>query len=346
MGNLLTYSGITTKIRAMEKRMMHREDYERISVLESTADFINFLKQQPTYRELFINFDESSLHRGQIEAILGGSLYKDYIKIYRFANGKQRNVLSLIFFRYEVNILKICLQNVFNKEANLYLSFFTPFFDGHSKLKMENLSNAKTMDEFVLALSGTDYHSLFTRLRNAGYESLHEYEVELDLYYFKRVWKLKERILDGKERAFFTHMLGTEIDFLNILWIYRSKQFYDMDFAKILADLIPCRYKLNHDSINQLAEASSTEEFFHNLEATYYGPFFKTERFPNMEQIARSRITKLCEESSRKYPSSMAPILNYLHLREQELNRLTTALECIRYKLEPDETLRYILDAS
>jgi V/A-type H+-transporting ATPase subunit C len=44
----------------------------------------------------------------------------------------------------------------------------------------------------------------------------------------------------------------------------------------------------------------------------------------------------------RKYPNSMAPVDYYLYLKEMEIDKLTTVLECIRYKLEPTDTLKYV----
>nr|WP_330424443.1 V-type ATPase subunit [Dorea sp. AM58-8] len=44
----------------------------------------------------------------------------------------------------------------------------------------------------------------------------------------------------------------------------------------------------------------------------------------------------------RRNPYSLATVNTYLFLKEEEINRLTTALECIRYGLTPRETLGYI----
>ena len=44
----------------------------------------------------------------------------------------------------------------------------------------------------------------------------------------------------------------------------------------------------------------------------------------------------------RRSPYSIAAVNTYLFLKEEELKKLTTALECIRYKLTPGETLAYV----
>ena len=61
------------------------------------------------------------------------------------------------------------------------------------------------------------------------------------------------------------------------------------------------------------------------------------------ESVIRDTLLKIDKITTVKYPSSIATVYSYLHLKEVELSRLTTALECIRYGLEPQEKLGYIL---
>ena len=44
MGNLLEYSGIITKLRAMEARLLTDEQFEEISALTSITELVSYLK--------------------------------------------------------------------------------------------------------------------------------------------------------------------------------------------------------------------------------------------------------------------------------------------------------------
>ena len=111
MGNLLSYSGITTKIRAMRKNLLSKDEYEQLSNMSSVSDGFSFLKQHPAYSQIFAHLDEKETHRSQIEALLTYSLYHDFSKLYRFANVKQRKFMDLFFTHYEISVLKICLRS-------------------------------------------------------------------------------------------------------------------------------------------------------------------------------------------------------------------------------------------
>lgn len=341
--SLLAYSGIVTKTKAISSRLITLEDYNKISQLESTVDFVTFLKSQPGYANFFANVDEHTLHRGQIEHILVHSLYYDYAKLFQFSNKKQRNALSLIFFRYEVNILKSCMQHAFRKKIALDLSLFTEFFNKHSKLDINDLVTASTIEEFIYKLKDTPYYLFFNHLQTTSALNVYDYEMQLDIYYFKRVWELKDKLLKGSERKAITHIIGSQIDLLNIMWIYRSKKHYNIDSSKIYASIIPVHYKLKSSYLSKLVEAENVEAILSILNTTYYRNV-TSEYYEGSMELAYQRImNQIFKKYERIYPASIAPIYSFLHLKEQEIDKLTTALECIRYNLDSKETLKYVL---
>ena len=47
MGTLLSYSGLSTKIRAMQSQLMTKKQYQEISQMESVSQIVAYLKKQP-----------------------------------------------------------------------------------------------------------------------------------------------------------------------------------------------------------------------------------------------------------------------------------------------------------
>lgn len=343
--DLLTYSGIVTKTKAMEARLISLKDYEAISNLTSVTEFINFLKAQPAYKDLFANYDERILHRNEIEHIIMNSLYLDYANIFRFANIKQRGSLQLLFFRYEINILKACLQNVYTQNDTYDLSLFEPFFAKHSSLNIKNLAASKSLDEFTAHLKNTKYAELFHKIRHITDATLYDFEIQLDIYYYMSIWKLRKRISKTKDQKAFDDIIGKEIDFLNIMWIYRSQKYYDVDSARIYSSIIPIHYKLTSNQLMNMIEAGSLEEFAAALGTTYYHPEdidTKDVHF-SVETLFHEKRYELYRTNMKKYSYSMCTIHHFLFMKELEIDRLTTSLECIRYGLESQDAIKYIL---
>ena len=101
MSGLLSYSGLTTKIRAMQSHLLNDQNFREIVELESVPQAVSYLKQHKGYEDLFEGYNEADLHRGQIEKMLRLTVYRDFSKLYRFANVEQRKFLALYFKRYE-----------------------------------------------------------------------------------------------------------------------------------------------------------------------------------------------------------------------------------------------------
>ena len=343
MGNLLSYSGIVTKIRAMQANLISSEDYQTIANLESTAEFFAFLKNHPGYREIFYNYDEHILHRGQAEKVFINSLYQDFYKIYEFADLEQRNDLNFIFFRYEVDVLKSCLQMIYTKVKDYNSDILASFFNRRSGIDIKTLASSQSMEEYINYLRDTEYYSLLNSISNAPNATPFDYQMQLDIYYFKKTWQLKDKLLNGDNRLAFTHRLGTEIDLLNIMWLYRSKKYFNVRSADSYAYVIPITYKLTKEKLMLLMESVSMEEFIAVIKTTYYEHLIPSLADGSIEIACQKMLAKVYKDNTSMYPASMSPVNYYLYLKQMELRRLITALECIRYKLGPQDTLKYVL---
>ncbi|MHB8131714.1 MAG: V-type ATPase subunit [Mobilitalea sp.] len=343
MNSTLSYSGINTKVRAMNPKLISSDDFQKITNFETVADFIAFLKKHPGYSELFQKYDEREVHREEAERVFINGLYLDYTKIFRFADDEQRQDLELVFFRYEINVLKACIRLIHNNENAYDLSIFHPFFSKHSQINVDLLSVSHSMEEYIQNLKGTEYYDMLAKLNNKPGLSSFDYEMSLDIYYFTKSWRLKDKILKGNNRKAFTQRMGTEIDLLNIMWIYRSKKMYDMNPAEIFTYLIPVNYQLTIAQLSRLVASVTLDEFMNLLITTRYKSFITFLKNGTMEREYVRRINKIYLINMTRYPASMTVVNYYLFRRDMEIGRLTSALECIRYGLDLKNKQEYIL---
>lgn len=346
MSGLLAYSGITTKVKAMESRFLSDSQYREISALESVAEAVDYLKRQPSYTDIFANLEEDQLHRGVIEQYLGLSLYQDFTSLYRFSDLTQRKFLDSYFMHYEIAILKNCLRNALDHRTfDLDLSMFQDFFDKHSGLDFVKLSASADLNEFIANLEGTDYYPLLSRLSDTTDPTLFDYEMHLDLLYFKTMWKAKGNHLSKSERDTLSQCFGSKLDMLNIQWIYRSRKYYNLSPADIYSLLIPIQYRLKKEEIIKMAEAGSLEEFFAALRDTFYGSLELTDlnEKPNLEALYEEVLDRIHRITSQRKPYSIAILNSYLYFKESELHKIITVIESIRYGISPDIICSYVI---
>lgn len=343
MKGLLSYSGLTTKIRAMQSHLLNDRNYREIVELPNVPAAVTYLKQQPSYQELFQGLEETELHRGQIEQLLHLAVYRDFSKLYRFSNLEQRKFLSSYFKRYEIAILKECLNKIFDhRDVVLNLSVYQSFFDKHSQLDFASVTSSSSPEELISSLKGTEYYDPLVHLGTLEHPTLFDYEMTLDLYYFGHLWKQREKIAQKKDLEELTKAWGSKFDMLNLQWVYRSKQYYHMTSADIYALIIPVHYRLKKTELQTLVEAESMDVFRQLIRKTYYAKHFEQFSTETMESMYAEIMKHILSSASRSNPYSLATVYSYLYHKDHEINRLIIALECVRYGISPDEAMQYV----
>lgn len=343
MGNLLHYSGIVTKLRAMEAKLLKPENFEEIAALHSVPEVVSYLKENSFYTYVLDDLDENRLHRGDIEKVLIGQLYYDYAKIYRFCGLEQRRFLELYVKRYEVDLINYCLRIVINHYAEPFdLNYKKAFFDKYTQISIDKLITSRTTDELIENLKGTEYYDTLKKLKDSPSVTLFDYDLALNQYYFTTMWKKRKKILKKKELELYTRDCGSKIDLLNLQWIYRAKKYYHMKPADIYSLLVPIQYKISTELIKEIVDAPSMEEFETAFQKTSYARHYDFGQQLTIEQMYAECLNHLYKTDRRQNPYSIAAINTYLFMKEEELKKLTTAMECIRYSLSPGETLAYV----
>lgn len=344
MGSVLSYSGLSTKIRAMQSRLISEEQFQEIIQLPNVPQVASYLKRTPEYAQAWSSIDENDLHRGQIEKLLKKSIFGNFSRIYHFANPEQRKFLELYAKRYEIRVLKEVMTNLFDHRNTdpVDISPYRDFFRLHSNLDVDRLVSCTTMEEFIGALKGNEFYGPLSRIQEHEKALLFDYGMALDLYYFTQIWNVRKKLFQGNDLDEVTKAYGEKFDMLNLQFIQRSKRYFGMDSASVYALLIPMNYKLKKEEINALVESTTYEEARQIFRRTYYGQKYEQLTVANLEEFYNYILRDTLEREARKDPYSVAIIYSYLYHKEHEVNRLTIAIECVRYGVAPDEAMRYI----
>ena len=343
MGDLLAYSGTTTKIRAIRSHLLTEDNFRELASMGSVTEALSYLKKQPGYKDLFANVDETSLHRSDIEKTLTQAVHIDFQKIYRFATVRQREFLDLYFHRYEISILKTCMRMVFDhRDIKLDLTIFEEFFQKHSDIDLRKISSSDSIEDFVGNLKGSIYYEPLSRLSSIVRPTLWDYEMAIDLFYFKWFWKSSGKVFKNDHEDYFKESYGTKMDLLNIRWIYRSKKYFQMTNVQIYALLIPVNYRLRKEDIRALVETTTADEFAAAVKNTYYGRHYENYSVDTLDETYYSIRNTVQRKIAKKDPYSVATVISYLFEKEHEVSKLIVTVEGVRYRLSQSEILEYI----
>lgn len=344
MGNIIAYSGISTKIRAMQSKLITEEQLAEIVQLRDVPQVVAYLKRTPQYAQLWASLDENTLHRGQLEKLLEASIFTDFSRIYRFADSEQRKFLDLYSKRYEIRVLKEIMTNLYDHRDTdpVDITPYSDFFRTHSKMNPDALIGCRNMDELIDALKGNEFYKPLSQIRNREKALLFDYGMALDLCYFTQIWKVRKKLFNGHDLEEITLTYGEKFDMLNLQFIQRSRLCFNMPPTAVLTLLIPVNYKLHQDEIEALITASTQEEFQRIFSRTYYGRKYEKMAAQDLEDFYNFILRTTLEKEARKDPYSVAMLYSYLYHKEHEVRRLIIAIESVRYGVAPDEAMRYI----
>jgi len=244
---------------------------------------------------------------------------------------------------YEIDLIDYCLRIVINHYKRPFdLHYKKEFFDRYSQLSIDRLITSRTTDELVDNLKGTEYYDPLKKLQDAQKVTLYDYDLALELYFFTTLWKARKKMLKKEDLELYERDCGSQIDLLNMQWIYRAKKYFNMKPADIYQLILPIHYRLSTDLIKGMVEATTLEELQTLCNQTPYARRYESTEQLTMEQMYSECLHHLYTIDRRRNPYSIAAVNTYLFLKEEEIKKLTTALECIRYGLTPGETLAYV----
>lgn len=321
-GNLLAYSAITTKIKAMSSNLLTDAQFEDIAHCPSVKDAFAYLQKTSAYSHLFADINPETIHRGQIERLLNFSTYEDFSKIYHFAKNTQRDFLNLYFMRYEILTLKRYMRSIMDPRESTEINIIENDFEKHSGINTKKVAESANMDEFVENLGGTIYYDSLNKVRNLEHSALFDYEMALDMFYFSTLWKKKDKLFSSSERAYITRSYGSRIDLLNILWIYRCKAYYNVSNPSMYTFLLPVTYKLKKSEVKKMVEAETKSQVLEIASDTYYGKKYHFTDDLALEDQCTAIIKGIILRDFKQSPYSLASINAYLHLKNSETAKI------------------------
>lgn len=255
------------------------------------------------------------------------------------SNMEQRNFLDTYFRRYEITCLKNIVQAILSDSPTLAdVSDYEEAFAKHSAFPLKKAASADSMETLVSVLSDTPYGDVLRKVAGSGSTTLFDYEFALDMFYFRDLWKRVRKELKKEDREAVLESVGVTIDTLNLQWIYRAKRYYGMKAADVYALIIPVHYRLNLEQVKRMAEAESTEEMLNFAKETRYGKYLQEMEKPNLERVGSMIQENVHRALMRQNPYSAACLEVYLYRKEQEVHRIITAMECVRYGLPAEKS--------
>lgn len=335
------YSAIAAKLRAMHARFLTEKDYEELLSRKSVTDVCAYLKNTDGYSDVLGDINEREIHRGVMELILEQDIMDEYIRLYNFVDRPLRRLLNFWFIQREGEFIKREIRHIYTNEAytrdEVSQGRFDAFFETHTKINREIMQNAASLADCIKACENTPYAEALKRAESVGADFF-SMGMMLDVFLYSLIWREAHKSLKGEQITLFEQLIGSNIDMMNLMWIYRGKKYYDFSSEIIFTYLFPIRHRLSEEKTRRLVNADSAEQLVSLVRGeTVYGDLFEdieNGRFP--EENYRTIYNGISKRIFVNNSQSFAAMFAYLNLKEAEIGNITTITEGVRYGLNPD----------
>ena len=221
------YNAVAAKLKAMRASALTEADFIALTEKKTVNEISSYLKNSNAYGDVFSVIDENNAHRGQMEQLMNKKLVWDFKKIYAFMDNQNADLIRFFFIRREIEFLKREIHYIYTKEERSGKrwsdeEFKSNFFVNGDKINRDLIRNAKSLEAFVEACRGTMYEEPLKRAV-AFKADFFMLGMIFDDYYYRNLWKTINN-LPRSEAEGFKKVIGSSVDMLNIMWIYRGRK--------------------------------------------------------------------------------------------------------------------------
>lgn len=326
------YPNVNAKLKGMYAKRISKTDLEDLIKQNSLKNAVLMLKNK---NEIFKNSDEN-IDRLEIESLLEESQINDILKIQKLLNDKDKEIFDMFLLQYEIKCVKSILRKLFTNDKtedivvqNVRKWTITLFED------IKGIETVNNFEEFFAAIKRMKYDKVLKKFQEQERINVFEIENEIDKLYFETLYDKVKKSANLKK------IVGSEIDLLNVLWIFRVKKYYHFEKEQLKQILIKRNYKLNSNIIEELVQTKSFEEIQEIMQKTTYKAIFVEESAleENMDKYLYSINKKIFERDI----SSIAYVFAYVNMIDYENNDIINTIEGIRYNMDKQEILKRLV---
>ena len=345
MDKVIIYAAVNTKIRALEKDFLKREDYLNMIQKKSVVDVARYLKENTSYGKLLREINIDNISRRYLEDILKNNMIKSMDKLIYYFRDDYKELIRSLYIKYEIEDLKILSRSIFNGKDLETIEKPLSFLGKYSRVDPKILFKSKTNRDLIYSLKDSEFYEFLIPLVNGKRENRFRFEMALDMGYFSIIQSRKLKI-SREDRKILKKWEGLLADLYNIQWVYRGKKFYSLSPEELLNYTINYGDKLTFRERKAMCYAKNLEELYKMITNTIYGFLFKKEEISRdiyMERrINRFMYYKL-KALDRQFSLSIIQTIDFVWSFEFEIRDIISILEAIRYDIPSEEARKFLV---
>lgn len=324
MRSLARYATTNAITRTMLSELLTKADFESVIHGESVQGAWLALRRTP-YQD-WISEDPPGDILG-IEKVLREVTASRFKRSIHALRGKPREVGTDLLARWEVDNLEFALRLWHGKDTSLQEFLTYPSFV--TDVPVYDVAEAQTLEEIAVALRHTPYFEPVSASLKTYREKGSVFFVEMALerdYYSRLLDAVGELGRSDAPQA--EKIVAAEIDMLNLSWLMRLVEYYDIQPAAFHQFMIAGPSEISR----RLSDPALTSEGFAAIQSDLLtgqvpregGAVSRVETIAFIESIVREMAVDVARKALAGFPFSIGCVFAFYLLKRAELQNLKT----------------------
>lgn len=326
---------ISAKARAMYGRCLTRQDFQNLLGCHSVVEVASYLKTHTHYAAVLTDINESTVHRGYLEAVLRRKLFSDYESLMHYDRSMNRRLSDYYIRKSEVEQILHCLHLMRAGRQQDFLFSVPAFLTKSTRLDLKRMAVAQDLEELIQAMRYTPYAAILQRFMPCPVKQLPMTAVEnaLICYQYDTLFEEIDGLSRG-QRQEMHRLFGVQADAINVSRIRRMKKYFHMTPDQIRPNLLSVSGNISPALLQRMVEAETDERVMELFFSTA-GKWVDEAQRTHLDDLPM----RLPYFVARRYMHfSTYPLVvfaSYIIITEIELDDLINIIEGIRYGLPP-----------
>lgn len=330
---------VTAKCRAVFGQRLTAADYAQLAAKSSVPQVCDALKSLPRYSKTLSPANTQTIHRGQLEALLGRAAFDIFDKFRVFDYTESKGYFKYIVERMEIGQIISAIGAVRAGTADKYIAAMPMYLSRETKIDLPRLGKAANLTEIVALLEGTPHARVLREpLLNAvvtGELDIVECERLLVTDHYTRLLEAADKTFHGAQRKEYKRCVLRAVDMQNVVYAYRQAR-----FGNRARPIVPFGFRLSDDVIEELVKEKDVSVIKERLARIGYrgGGDCRT-----VEQLTNGISLKYTEKTMRMTRFASVAYFELTESVYTEIKNISTVIEGVRYGLDGGEIMAMLV---
>ncbi|MDD6395057.1 MAG: V-type ATPase subunit [Firmicutes bacterium] len=332
---------LLTKSRAMFGKRLTEQNVSDLLGCQTVTEVAAYLKNNTHYSEALKKIDDSTVHRGQLEAALDELLHSELTALAKYDVDAGKYALTISSYQHQIKGILSFLRLLSAGRAAEYVFTIPSYVTKKSGIDAIRLSQAKNYNEFLSAVSGSVFFRTLRQMAPSDGKTIDYTMIEHALYsqLFKYIESVINKKFSGRDREDLLGLLSVNTELTSFLNIYRVKKYYSScgeDLARLL--VFDFNYKISKKTYEKMLKAENADEvleIFRN--ETFYGREIGNLDDKFIDRLVNRLTYKRVRHLMRFSTNPTVAVFSYLMLSAIERKDIVTIIEGVRYRMPPDD---------